>query len=519
MSATSQRVIMLASENDALKGGKIGGVGDVVRDLPKALAHLGWEVTVIVPSYGFLHRRNPSKLHSTVLFPFAGKPYTGELWEVTPKEPSEGILHLVFEHSEVRGEPIYCNDPPEQAFAQDAMKYALFCSAIGQYLIQEDDPPVIHLHDWHTATLFLLREVHPEFSGLKRIRTVYTIHNLAIQGTRPFMGTGSSVEQWFPELFENPDWVSRWQDPRYPQASYTPMLAGIQHADRVNTVSPTYAQEILRPSDHERGFYGGEGLEPALIRAKEEDRLFGILNGSEYPAGRAVPSMTFRELCELIVAESGKLKLAGDGKHDPASVRARKLADANPRLLLTCVTRVVGQKVKLFFEHGSSGKQALEEILSMLEAENGVFVVLGTGTPDYEELLTDSVKRHDRLLFFNAYSDAVARALYANGSLFLMPSSFEPCGISQMIAMRDGQPCVVHAVGGLKDTVTDGENGFNFSGRTLNEQVDGFTGAVRRAAEICLHDPKRWEEIRKNAAGTRFTWEKSAQQYIELLYT
>jgi starch synthase len=119
----------------------------------------------------------------------------------------------------------------------------------------------------------------------------------------------------------------------------------------------------------------------------------------------------------------------------------------------------------------------------------------------------------------NGYSDIIAPLLFANGDLFLMPSSFEPCGISQMVAMRDGQPCLVHAVGGLKDTVQDGVNGFAFSGATIIEQVDRFVATTEKALKLFFEDKKSWERMQKKALNTRFTWEKSAKKYIDLLYT
>ena len=122
MNAPRRELIMLASENDALTGGKVGGVGDVVRDLPVALSPLGWNTTVIIPAYGFLHKENPSQLVSSIQFPFAGKSTTGELYQVTPKEPVQGVTHLVFEHAEIRGEPLYCNDPPGETFYATASR-------------------------------------------------------------------------------------------------------------------------------------------------------------------------------------------------------------------------------------------------------------------------------------------------------------------------------------------------------------------------------------------------------------
>jgi starch synthase len=136
----------------------------------------------------------------------------------------------------------------------------------------------------------------------------------------------------------------------------------------------------------------------------------------------------------------------------------------------------------------------------------------------YERFFTEVSGRHENFIFVNGYSDDCAQALYAAGDLFLMPSTFEPCGLSQMLAMREGQPCLVHAVGGLKDTVRDGHNGFAFTGATLQQQVDNFVRATLDAVTMKREVPAAWEKIRQNAAATRFTWENTADRIIRELY-
>ncbi|HYQ87465.1 MAG TPA: glycogen/starch synthase [Bacteroidota bacterium] len=515
-----REVVMVASENDGLKGGKVGGVGDVVRDLPKALARLGWRVTVIIPSYGFLHKSNPGRRLETVGFPFGGSSREGEIWELTARNPVEGVSYLVFEHPEIRGNPIYCHDPPGQAFAQDAAKYALFCSAVGQYLLRRPPGFVLHLHDWHTGSMFLLRELHPAFSSLKKIKTVFTIHNAAIQGPRPIRGKHATVEQWFPELFRNVDWISRWKDHRYAEPVFTPMAAGIRFAARVNTVSPTYAEEILKPSNPAAGFFGGEGLEPFLVEAKAQSRLFGILNGCEYPDPPRSTKLPPGELLDLLQSEVGKWKDVKGGTTVRETLqRIEDLRKYDASALLTSVTRVVDQKVRLLFERGSRKMRAIDDLLPLLSKYNAVYLVLGTGTPEYEEALSAAQRKHPRLLYLKGYSESIADSMYASGSLFIMPSLFEPCGISQMLAMREGQPCVVHAVGGLKDTVIDGVNGFHFTGATFSEKVDHFLQIVDKALRIFTTDRAGWDRISSEAAKARFTWESSARKYVELLYT
>ena len=525
MQQSRKHVIMIASENDALVGGKIGGVGDVVRDLPCALARhgglapLGWNVTVITPSYGFLHQKNPSQFYSRVNFPFRGKQHEAKVWKVTPKQVCIGITHFVIEHEGIRGDPIYYNDPHETPFMRDATKYAMFCSAVGQFLKLIEHPFVLHLHDWHAATLFLLRELHEEFSNLKGIHTAFTIHNLAIQGTRPMRSHESSVERWFPELFHDQQWVNGWRDPRYKTPCYTPMAVGIKYADKVNTVSPSYAEEILRPSDHQNGFYGGEGLEHLLQEVNVQHRLYGILNGCEYRETVVPKRLTFSELCDALSSNVALINNSHPSAlNEELLQRINTLKQPPPLFILTSVTRIVDQKIKLLFAICSDGASAIEKIMRMVDKQRGLFIILGSGTADYEQLLTQASERFRRLMFIKGYSESIARALYANGTLFVMPSSFEPCGISQMLAMRDGQPCIVHAVGGLRDTVQHGVNGFSFAGERLTSQVDALTNVVEQALDIFLTDTKQWERIRTAATNARFTWEKSAREYGEVMY-
>jgi starch synthase len=510
-------IIMLAAENDSLVNGKVGGLADVIRDLPNALADFGYQVFVITPAYGFLHQDNPSKMRTSINFPFAGKIDNGEIWEVSAKHPKQNVTHLVFEHPEIRGNKIYGVDPPNQPFAQDATKYAIFCSAVGQYIQSLPPSSIIHLHDWHMGAFNLLRELHPDFKHLKTHKVVFTIHNLGYQGNRPIHGKHASVEQWFPELFNDTDWIDKWKDPRYAEPQFTPLAAGIRFSDKINTVSPSYAKEILQPSNHDIGFYGGEGLEQFLQKKKEENSLFGILNGIEYPLQGKNQPISFLDLCNLSIKE-----ILSDPQSDAFSKKViERLGDIKamqPSVILTSVTRISEQKVRLLLEPGSNKITALDEILMHLEKVNGFYFLLGNGPEEIEEKFEKVFSKHKRLIFIKLYSNKIGKMLYGNGTIFLMPSSFEPCGISQMIAMQNGQPCIVHATGGLKDTIIDKVNGFQFFGDTIQEKVDDFVSVTKKTIAICLTDKMRWEKMKLEASNARFEWSKSAERYIDLLY-
>jgi starch synthase len=182
------------------------------------------------------------------------------------------------------------------------------------------------------------------------------------------------------------------------------------------------------------------------------------------------------------------------------------------------VTRVTVQKVLLMVTRGrQSPELPLARILGDL-GDDGVVFVLGSGDPILEQPLLDLTRQYSNFVFLKGYSDLAALLLYGAGDLFLMPSTFEPCGISQMLAMREGQPCVVNQVGGLKETVQDGVNGFSFTGTAPAELADNFAAKTHEALGLLRTNPGRYRQIREAARTARFSWSDSAKKYIEKLY-
>ena len=512
------RILMVASENDGIENCKVGGIGDVVRDVPRALAEKGVDTVVVTPSYG--------RLRSTVKIwqsSFLVGPAPIEVFGMPARRPHPRVQHLVIHHPSVASPDgkIYFDDSKERPFASDATKFSSFSRAVALAaragVFGRLD--CLHLHDWHSAFVLILRKYHPSFAFLREIRTAYTIHNLALQGVRPLRGDPSSLEGWYPDLdfnwaglTSNTEVMADLADPRWPHC-INPMAVGIRLADAVHAVSPSYAQEILLPSDPESGYFGGEGLDPVLVQAKH--KLSGILNGCEYPEKRVSLQMGRPELFNLFRDHAARwLSPHLLAYHRLTESKPAKLA---PKVLLTTVTRAVHQKLRLLREVGSTGKSGLEAMLEVL-GNRGLYVLEGNGSAEYESFLQGVGVRYPNFIFLNGYSDQVGAALYANGDIFLMPSSFEPCGISQMLAMREGQPCVVHSVGGLRDTIQDGENGFAFSGRTVLEQVDNFVATCQRAIELKLGPPEQWNAMREKARSARFLWSDSVEQYLAKLY-
>jgi starch synthase len=178
---------------------------------------------------------------------------------------------------------------------------------------------------------------------------------------------------------------------------------------------------------------------------------------------------------------------------------------------------LVAQKATLFFSPVASGEPALQQMADDLD-EDGLLIILGSGESKYEHALLAIAKQSDNVIFLQGYSESLADPLYEIGDLFLMPSSFEPCGISQLLAMRAGLPCVAHGVGGLLDTVEADITGFVFSGKNLAQQANGFVAATERALQIRDSDPEQWQSICDNASRQRFDWSSSAKATIRCLY-
>ncbi len=505
--------LFVAAENDALANCKAGGMGDVVRDVPRQIAAKGDSAHTVVPSYNRLHKNGEFLMQLN--FNLRGVLYTAELYKVTPKKEYDNLSYYVIHHPEIEAGDIahiYHNDP-EEPFYTDAIKYIIFCTAVAQAVKQNafGVVDIIHLHDWHSSLILFLRAYHPDFSILKQARIVYTIHNLAIQGIRPFGGNYSSMENWFPDISLD---YERLLDYRY-RDCINLMAVGVRFADAVHTVSPSYKEDVLKPSDPPV-FIGGESIEYDLQVAENEGRLFGILNGSNYKNIRKAKTgrlyhNTIKAIFGWLQEESKKYKsdfLAHTGE------KIMTYIDEKPKFIVSSVARLTEQKF-YFIKHSPD---AFVQILKKLEKVNGVFMLLGTGAPEYEEMFRKMSYEHKNFIFTNGQSEDLIDSIYLESDLYFMPSLFEPCGISQMLAMRNGHPCLVHHTGGLKDTVQHLKTGFTFDGHTTEEKINNMVDAFDIVLDIFTNDKPQWKKIKTNAKKERFTWEKSVSDYYNLLY-
>lgn len=509
---------MLAAENGALLGGKVGGMADVIRDVPPILIKKGYSVDIVTPSYGFLHVKNKSTKIKQIGFVFRNNFENATVYKV---EKNNGVNYYLIDNPifNIGGENIYFFDPPHSPFSTDATRFALFCTAVSE-LLKEDffSPDIIHLHDWHTCFLLLLLKYHKNYKKIKKRKIVLTIHNLAFQGVRPFENDKSSLSSWFEdEIILTKKEKEAISDPRWKDC-FNPLAIGIRYSDVIHVVSPSYAKEILKPSNPPL-YYGGEGLENDLNKAYNENRLKGILNGCFY-SDEKQEKPSFSYFITTLISEIEKM--LPPFSFVPSSLflahaRLNSLKEKNISLILTSVARITEQKVFLLTQKLRNEKMCIEEILELI-GEKGIYIIQGTGEKKYEEIFIETSKKYKNFVFINGYSEICANLLYSKGDLFLMPSLFEPCGISQMLAMREGQPCIVNEVGGLKDTVINEVDGFSFSGESIEEKINNFLNTLKNAINIKNNKKEKWNEICENAKRKRFNWEDSVEKYIKELY-
>ena len=455
---------------------KVGGLGDVIGSLPKALRELGVDARVILPLYSSIDRERFGLKYKAYQFVDLGwrHSYCG-----------------IFE-TEVDGVPCYFVDN-EQYFnrdsiygqADDGERFAFFSKAALEILPALDfKPDVVNVNDWHTALsviyLDVLKSREAEF--YKDMKSVLSIHNIEFQGRfNPYeMGNLFGLEnKYFDALIYNGD---------------VNLLKGaIQLADRVNTVSETYAREILDP-------YFSYGLDKILT--VEQGKLRGILNGIDVDK--------FNPKTDPMIPVNYDLKTFEDKVQNKLAFQKEMDLGVNADIpLIGMVTRLTHQKgIDLIL-------QASEEILKT----GAQLVILGTGDAHYESALRSLEHyRHDRVRSILLFSNEMSAKIYAASDLFLMPSKTEPCGLSQLISMRYGTVPVVHRVGGLRDTVipftgVEG-NGFTFESFQAGDMMD----AIYRAVTCFYQSPDEWKQIIKNNLQKDVSWEQSAKKYLDLYH-
>ncbi|HET6445794.1 MAG TPA: glycogen synthase [candidate division Zixibacteria bacterium] len=456
---------------------KIGGLGDVAGSLPKALREMGHDVRVVMPAYGSIEQAVRSgqggvePLPGQLLVSMGGSIYPAGVFE--GRLPGSDVpIYFIAEWNLFDRDQIY-------GYEDDPYRFAFFSrAAIELARGLEFRPDILHANDWHTAPAVTWLATTGQAEDYHRgIPSLFTIHNLSHQGNSgwdilDYLGviTHSLTEEGFGEV--------------------NFMARGIYHATLINTVSPTYAREIMTKE-------GGAGLDE-LLRYRGGD-VRGILNGLDYDSWN--PREDLR-----IAANYDPDDMDGRIQNRWALQARANLPHKEDIPLLGMVTRLDWQK----------GLDITGHVVYLLL--NGVagevqIVVLGTGAAHYEQMFAHLAYQFpDKMAAFFDYDPGLAAQIYAGSDMFLMPSLFEPCGLGQLISMRYGTVPIVRATGGLVDTVADGVTGFSF----LEYDSNAFLNAAERAIYTYNTDRKTWHEIQNNGMASDNSWERSAEGYVKL---
>lgn len=483
MADSSKKMQIVFASAECAPFVKTGGLGDVAGSLPAALVRAGGEVIVMVPKYATIKDEYKAQMeHFSDFYVSLGwrNEYCG-----LEKLEHDGVTYMFIDN-----ERYFARDYP-YGFFDDGERFAFFSKAITeslQHLPAGFECDILHCNDWQTALApVFLREFYQGLPLYDRVKTVFSIHNVAFQGQ-----FSDTVMEDILGVAHIPAAASQL---RCDACSINYMLGALRYADAITTVSPTYANEIQTPEF-------GEGLDGVL--RERSYALQGILNGIDV-AGFD-PATDKRIAANYTVEDRGGKAVCKAKLQEELGLEVR-----DDRPLMVMVTRLTRQKGMDLVMY------ALDRILS-----GGVQVaVLGTGDRDYEDGLRYFQDKYPGTMAARIEFDpALSQRMYAAADMFLMPSKFEPCGLSQIIAMRYGTLPIVRETGGLKDTVqpynefTGEGTGFSFSNFNGDEMGD----AVFRAARLFWDNRDAWNQLVTQAMSQDFSWTRSADKYLDLYF-
>lgn len=483
MADSSKKMQIVFASAECAPFVKTGGLGDVAGSLPAALVRAGAEVIVMVPKYATIKEEYKAQMEHFADF-YVSLGWRNEYCGLEKLE-HDGVTYMF-----VDNERYFARDYP-YGFFDDGERFAFFSKAITeslQHLPEGFECDILHCNDWQTALApVFLREFYQGLPLYDRVKTVFSIHNVAFQGQ-----FSDTVMEDILGVAHIPAAATQL---RCDACSINYMLGALHYADAITTVSPTYAGEIQTPEF-------GEGLDGVL--RERSYALQGILNGIDVAAFD--PATDKRIAANYTVDDRSGKAVCKAKLQEELGLEVR-----DDRPLMVMVTRLTRQKGLDLVMY------ALDRILS-----GGVQVaVLGTGDRDYEDGLRYFQDKYPGTMAARIEFDpALSQRMYAAADMFLMPSKFEPCGLSQIIAMRYGTLPIVRETGGLKDTVipynefTGEGTGFSFSNFNGDEMGD----AVFRAARLFWDNREAWNQLVTQAMSQDFSWTRSADKYLDLYF-
>lgn len=483
MADSSKKMQIVFASAECAPFVKTGGLGDVAGSLPAALVRAGAEVIVMVPKYATIKDEYKAQMeHFSDFYVSLGwrNEYCG-----LEKLEHDGVTYMFIDN-----ERYFARDYP-YGFFDDGERFAFFSKAITeslQHLPEGFECDILHCNDWQTALApVFLREFYQGLPLYDRVKTVFSIHNVAFQGQ-----FSDTVMEDILGVAHIPAAASQL---RCDACSINYMLGALHYADAITTVSPTYANEIQTPEF-------GEGLDGVL--RERSYALQGILNGIDV-AGFD-PATDKRIAANYTVEDRGGKAVCKAKLQEELGLEVR-----DDRPLMVMVTRLTRQK----------GMDLVMYALDRILAGGVQVAVLGTGDRDYEDGLRYFQDKYPGTMAARIEFDpALSQRMYAAADMFLMPSKFEPCGLSQIIAMRYGTLPIVRETGGLKDTVipynefTGEGTGFSFSNFNGDEMGD----AVFRAARLFWDNRDAWNQLVTQAMSQDFSWTRSADKYLDLYF-
>lgn len=458
---------------------KTGGLADVAGALPKSLEKLGHDVRIIMPKYKMVDSQKWGlrKIEWDIHVPVGDKAEIACIYE--GKLPESKVTVYFVENDKYFDRSGLYQDKGVD-YPDNCERFSFFCRAVVEFInCFAWKPEIVHCNDWQSALIIPIVKL---ISKLPKVGTVYSTHNIGYMGTFPREQLYLTGFSW--EMF-TPDKLEFWG-----QIALT--KAGFVFADIINTVSPTYAKEIQTP---EFGF----GLEGLLKFRK--DRVFGVLNGIDYAVWDPA-----RDKC--LVKKYGIKSIPLKAENKKALQKENRITVKESIPLIGMITRLADQKGFDIFA------EALDQIMHL----NCQIVILGTGEPKYHELLKNVKRKYPDHIGLNlGFDAALAQRIYAGSDMFLMPSHYEPCGLGQLISFKYGTIPIVRKTGGLADTVHDYDvktgngDGFVFEEYT----ADALLASIKKAIDV-FKNKKAWTGLIKKAMALDYSWDKSAEKYVEL---